>query len=60
MVSFVDEEFFYSVDVLYGGLRLSTVLIAIFDKKKFPKIFSCTFFSIFGHKIPLDLDPDPH
>jgi hypothetical protein len=54
------EDFFYNLDILYGGLGIKKLQFLI--KKKNKKIFSRNFFSIFGHLSPesvLDLDPDP-
>jgi hypothetical protein len=53
------EDFFYNLDILYGGLGIGKLQFLIKKKKK---NFSCIFFSIFGHLSPgsiLDLDPDP-
>jgi hypothetical protein len=41
------EGFFYNLDILYGGLGIDKLQFLI--KKKIKKIFSCNFFSIFGH-----------
>jgi hypothetical protein len=41
------EGFFYNLDILYGGLGIGKLKFLI--KKKILKIFSCNFFSIFGH-----------
>ncbi len=44
------ERFFFSLDVLYGGLGIGKLQVATFDKNiKF--FFSCKFFPIFGHWI---------
>ncbi len=54
------EDFFYNLDILYGGLGIGKLQFLI---KKEKKMFSSNFFSIFGHLSPgsvLDLDPDPY
>jgi hypothetical protein len=54
------EDFFYNLDILYGGLGIGKLQFLIKkNKKKFSVVI---FFSIFGHLSPgsvLDLDPDP-
>ncbi len=44
-----DEDFFCSLDVLYGGLGISKLQFLI---KKFLIFFSCKFCQIFGHENP--------
>ncbi len=58
------EDFFYNLDILYGGLGIGKLQFLI---KKEKNNFSCNFFSIFGHLSPRsvldpdpDLDPDPN
>jgi hypothetical protein len=41
------EGFFYNLDIIYGGLEIGKLQFLI--KKKYIKIFSFNFFSIFGH-----------
>jgi hypothetical protein len=52
------EDFFYNLDILYGGLGIGKLQFLI--KKKNKKKISVV---IFGHLSPgsvLDLDPDPY
>jgi hypothetical protein len=54
------EDFFYNLDILYGGLGKGKLQFLI--KKEEKKFSVVIFFSIFGHLSPgsvLDLDPDP-
>jgi hypothetical protein len=53
------EDFFYNLDILYGGIGIGKLQFLI---KKEKQNFSCHFFPIFGHLSPgsvLDWDPDP-
>ncbi len=53
------EDFFYNLDILYGGLGIGKLQFLIKKKKKISVVI---FFLIFGHLSPgsvLDLDPDP-
>ncbi len=50
------EDFFYNLDILYGGLGIGKLQFLI---KKEKKVFSCNFFSIFGHLSPVPEFIDP-
>jgi hypothetical protein len=44
------EGFFCNLNVLYGGIGISK--LQFFIKKIFCFVFSCKFFSVFGHQSP--------
>jgi hypothetical protein len=59
------EDFFYNLDILYGGLGIGKLQFLI--KKEKRKFSVVIFFSIFGHlslgsvlDLDPDLDPDPY